>query len=255
MQTLFLVLVLTLLTPATECGTTYESSAFVTRAAPAPKLLKIAADRAARRQRLHDLGTAAMNAHVNQARWTAAASELISDEDNVARTQRCSRRRSLLAVAAACTVLKPAVASSAVSIRAVKKAIVNIVRVRQGALLLEGRLDENLLDGFQDGIKLLAMDTDLRNNVKVACEGLSELGLESRQQDAEYRADRVVQFLSQIVEYDGWDKMNRMDIREKFQQMTPEKIKFAKKGFTEVIWLLDLFLDFVIINVLFCCVL
>jgi len=46
-----------------------------------------------------------------------------------------------------------------------------------------------------------------------------------------------------------------MDIREKFQQMTPEKIKFAKKGFTEVIWLLDFVLDFVIINVLFCCVL
>ena len=230
-----LLLVLTLLTPATECGTAYVSSAFVTRAAPAPKL---------------------MRAHVNQARWTAAASELISDVDYVALAQRCSRRRSLLAVAAAtCTVLKPDVALSAVSIRAVKKAIVNIVRVRQGALLLEGRLDENLLDGFQDGIKLLAMDTDLRNNVKVACEGLSELGLESRQQDAEYRADRVVQFLSQIVEYDGWDKMNRMDIREKFQQMTPEKIKFAKKGFTEVIWLLDFVLDFVIINVLFCCVL
>ena len=55
--------------------------------------------------------------------------------------------------------------------------------------------------------------------------------------------------------YDGWDNMNRMDIREKFQQMTPEKIKFAKKGFTEVIWLLDFVLDFVIINVLFCCVL
>ncbi len=227
-----LLLVLTLLTPATECGTAYVSSAFVTRAAPAPKL---------------------MRAHVNQARWTAAASELISDVDYVALAQRCSRRRSLLAVAAAtCTVLKPDVALSAVSIRAVKKAIVNIVRVRQGALLLEGRLDENLLDGFQDGIKLLAMDTDLRNNVKVACEGLSELGLESRQQDAEYRADRVVQFLSQIVEYDGWDKMNRMDIREKFQQMTPEKIKFAKKGFTEVILLM---LDFVIVNVLLCCAL
>jgi hypothetical protein len=62
----------------------------------------------------------------------------------------------------------------------------------------------------------------------------------------------VVQFLSQIVEYDGWDKMNRMDIREKFQQMTPEKIKFAKKGFTEVILLM---LDFVIVNVLLCCAL
>jgi hypothetical protein len=30
--------------------------------------------------------------------------------------------------------------------------------------------------------------------------------------------------------------MNRMDIREKFQQMTPEKIKFARKGFTKVIF-------------------
>jgi hypothetical protein len=36
--------------------------------------------------------------------------------------------------------------------------------------------------------------------------------------------------------YDGWDNMNRMDIREKFQQMTPEKIKFARKGFTKVIF-------------------
>ena len=28
--------------------------------------------------------------------------------------------------------------------------------------------------------------------------------------------------------------MNRMDIREKFQQMTPEKIEFAKRGLGEV---------------------
>jgi len=47
------------------------------------------------------------------------------------------------------------------------QALVNIVRVREGAALLQRRLDDNLLSGFQDGVKLLVSDTNLSDNVKV----------------------------------------------------------------------------------------
>lgn len=38
--------------------------------------------------------------------------------------------------------------------------------------------------------------------------------------------------------------MNRMDIREKFQQMTPEKVAFAKRGLGLVREEISLFLRF-----------
>ena len=97
----------------------------------------------------------------------------------------------------------PETAWSATTVRALKRALVNIIRVRQGTIVLESRLDANLLDSFQDYVKLMVADTDLRNNAKVVCEGMAELGLDSRLRDAEYRAERVVTFISQIVEYDG----------------------------------------------------
>ena len=228
-RALVLVLVLAFLAPATESS--YGSPAFVVRVTSSPQLLKV---------RDGQSGTSSRTlarAHCTPVQMQSSNEKKALRKDTLQVDTRCSRRQSMASLtlaAATCVVLKPDVAWGAVTMRSIKRAIVNIVRVRQGALLLESRLDANLLDGFQDGIKLLAMDTDLQSNVKIACEGLTELGLESRQRDAEYRADRVVQFLSQIVEYDGWDKMNRMDIREKFQAMTPEKIKFAKRGFTEV---------------------
>jgi hypothetical protein len=124
---------------------------------------------------------------------------------------------------------------AAMTVRELKRALVNIVRVREGVSLLQGRLEDNMLSGFQDGVKLLVSDTNLRENVKLACAGLAELNLGSSSvKVAEDKADRIVNFISQVVEYDGWDKMNRMDIREKFQEMTPQKIAFAKRGLNEV---------------------
>lgn len=55
------------------------------------------------------------------------------------------------------TVTKPDAAHAATSMKSLKRALVNIVRVREGASLLQSRLDENLLSGFQDGVKLLVI--------------------------------------------------------------------------------------------------
>lgn len=133
-----------------------------------------------------------------------------------------------------CTALIQPEAASAMTMRTLKRALVNLVRVREGSALLQRRLDENLLSGFQDGVKLLVSDTNLSENVRLALQGLVELDRQSSLKIAEEKGDKIVQFISQVVEYDGWDKMNRMDIREKFQAMTPEKIAFAKRGLTEV---------------------
>ena len=62
-----------------------------------------------------------------------------------------SRRRVILSLAvAACTsVVKPQ-SADAMTMRTLKRALVNIVRVREGAILLQTRLEDNLLAGFQD---------------------------------------------------------------------------------------------------------
>ena len=89
------------------------------------------------------------------------------------------------------------------TIRQLKRALVNMIRVREGSGLLLELLNENLLDGFQDGVKLLVADTELRSNVKVACQGLIELNRESSVRAAEDKGDRIVSFITQVVEYDG----------------------------------------------------
>ena len=99
-------------------------------------------------------------------------------------------------------VLRPE-AASAMTIRQLKRALVNMIRVREGSGLLLELLNENLLDGFQDGVKLLVADTELRSNVKVACQGLIELNRESSVRAAEDKGDRIVSFITQVVEYDG----------------------------------------------------
>ena len=74
---------------------------------------------------------------------------------DIAERQRASRmegRRWMtfsLAVTACTCVFKPKTAD-AMTLRTLKRALVNIVRVREGAILLQTRLEDNLLAGFQD---------------------------------------------------------------------------------------------------------
>ena len=94
-----------------------------------------------------------------------------------------SRRRlaigSSFSISAFLCGVVPDAARAATSMRSLKRALVNIIRVREGSALLHRRLEDNLLGGFQDGVKLLAADTEIFKNVKIACQGLVELQLQS----------------------------------------------------------------------------
>jgi len=149
-----------------------------------------------------------------------------------------SSRRSLLSFAppllAALTVAAggaPQPASARAS--ALTRGLVNLVRVREGTDLLLSRLREGKLSGFQTAIKLLLLDTDLRNSARDAAIGLGDLGLVGRVSMAGSIGETVFFRLAQVVEWDGWDKLDR-DVGEQFTRMTPEKVAFATRGLTSV---------------------
>ena len=75
------------------------------------------------------------------------------------------------------------------------QALVNIVRVREGAALLQRRLDDNLLSGFQDGVKLLVSDTNLSDNVKVRERAREEEREGERAHEGEREGEREIQFV------------------------------------------------------------
>lgn len=111
-----------------------------------------------------------------------------------------SRKRfaySLLGAALTCA-FKPK-AAHAMTMRTLKRALVNIVRVREGSILLSTRLEDNLLDGFQDSVKLLVADTQLKENVNLACQGLSELQIDTSLRLAEEKGDRIVQVCMRYI--------------------------------------------------------
>lgn len=136
-------------------------------------------------------------------RWTAQASDdaifaarvmARTWSDDVQSGQRYSRQHlsySLLGAALTCAI-KPK-AANAMTMRTLKRALVNIVRVREASVLLQTRLEDNLLDSFQDSVKLLVADTQLKENVNLACQGLSELQVDVPLRMAEEKGDRIVQ--------------------------------------------------------------
>lgn len=127
--------------------------------------------------------------------------------------------------------------------RSTLRGLVNVIRAKEGIKFLETRLQADLLDGFQEGLKLLFRDTEIDVSMKLAAEGLEELGVGTRLARAQDQTARTVYMMSQVVEYDGWDRINKMEINEKFQEMTPEKVEFAKKGLSQVSRNLAMFLE------------
>jgi hypothetical protein len=113
---------------------------------------------------------------VSHTGWTAKQTP---HGDQVAVSRRRLAIGSSLSISAFLCGVVPDAARAATSIRSLKRALVNIIRVREGSALLHRRLEDNLLGGFQDGVKLLAADTEIFKNVKIACQGLVELQLQS----------------------------------------------------------------------------
>uniref|UniRef100_A0A7S4UB80 Uncharacterized protein n=1 Tax=Guillardia theta TaxID=55529 RepID=A0A7S4UB80_GUITH len=128
------------------------------------------------------------------------------------------------------------------------KGLVNTIRLKEGVrYLLLYSLTGKEVDSFQQEVKFLFRDTNPSRNLEAACSALIDDSeepprLTPNAVQAQLSAGKIVEFLSKLVEYDGWDKLDKEDINPKFQRMTEQKIKFATRGLNAIIEEIDHFL-------------
>jgi len=121
------------------------------------------------------------------------------------------------------------------------KGLVNTIRLKEGVrYLLLYSLTGKEVDSFQQEVKFLFRDTNPSRNLEAACSALIDDSeepprLTPNAVQAQLSAGKIVEFLSKLVEYDGWDKLDKEDINPKFQRMTEQKIKFATRGLNAII--------------------